>query len=143
MNNRIQFFSEDTSFSLKQKQKVRGWISSSIRSERREPWYINFIFCSDNYLFELNKTYLKHTTLTDVITFPYEAGEGTVSGDIFISIERVAENALKFGERFEDELHRVMIHGVLHLIGYDDKPLTKKARMTALEDRYLKLFHTE
>lgn len=137
MNRRIQFFSEDIAFTLKKKQKLREWITDVIRNENRRPWYINFIFCSDNYLLDLNKTFLKHTTLTDVITFPYEEKQDTVSGDIFISVERVAENALKFGEKFEDELHRVMVHGVLHLLGYEDKSPAMKEKMTSIENFYL------
>ncbi|HSN49653.1 MAG TPA: rRNA maturation RNase YbeY [Bacteroidales bacterium] len=137
MNSKIQFFSEDTAFNLKGKLRLRKWIQEVIASEQKKPWYINFIFCSDVYLLELNKTYLKHSTFTDVITFPYEENETTVSGDIFISIERVEDNAFTYGESFDRELHRVMIHGVLHLLGYEDKSADKKKEMTAREDLYL------
>lgn len=140
MNRRIQFFTEDSDFVLKKKQKIREWITSVIKRENQKPWYINYIFCSDPYLLELNKTFLRHSTLTDIITFPDEENPGTVSGDIFISIERVAENALKYGEHFDDELHRVMVHGVLHLLGYGDKAEQQKKEMTAKEDFYLSTF---
>lgn len=137
MNSKIQFFSEDTSFNLKGKLRLRKWIQDVIASEKKKPWYINFIFCSDAYLLDLNKTYLKHFTYTDVITFPYQENEETVSGDIFISIERITENAFTFGESFDRELARVMVHGVLHLLGYEDKSGDKKKEMTAREDHYL------
>lgn len=137
MNNKIQFFSEDTEFVLKKKTILRKWFSEVFSAENKKPWYINFIFCSDKYLLDLNKTFLKHNTYTDVITFPYEGENELISGDIFISVERVADNALGFGDPFEKELHRVMVHGVLHLLGYDDKNKLKKEEMTRMEDKYL------
>jgi probable rRNA maturation factor len=135
----IQFFNEDTAFRLKGKASIRKWLNHVIRSENKKPWYINFIFCSDAYLLDLNKTYLDHSTLTDILTFPYEEDEETISGDIFISIERVRENAKEYRQEFEMELKRVMVHGILHLIGYSDKGKKEKARMTAKEDFYLGL----
>jgi rRNA maturation RNase YbeY len=135
----IQFFSEDIRFTLKNRSVLRKWLNSVIRKENKKPWYINFIFCSDNYLLELNKTYLNHSTLTDIITFPYNDDPKTISGDIFISIERVRENAKEFNQEFDLELKRVMVHGVLHLIGYSDKGKKNKEAMTAKEDHYLEL----
>jgi probable rRNA maturation factor len=133
----IQFFSEGIPFTLKNRSAVRKWLNDVIRSEDKKPWYINFIFCRDDYLLELNKTYLNHSTLTDIITFPYNDNPETVSGDIYISIERVRENATKYRQEFNQELKRVMVHGVLHLIGYSDKRKKEKAQMTAKEDFHL------
>ena len=139
MSTPIQFFSEGISFTLKDKTGIRKWLNSVIREEQKIPWYINFIFCGDEYLFELNKTYLKHQTLTDILTFPYEQDADEISGDIFISIDRVIENASEFDQEFNQELKRVIVHGVLHLIGYSDGGKNKKL-MTAKEDYYLSKF---
>jgi probable rRNA maturation factor len=137
VSSSIQFFSEGIPFTLKNKTSIRKWLNVVVREENKKPWYINFIFCSDEYLFELNKTYLKHETLTDIITFPYQEDINTISGDIFISIDRVKENATKFRQDLEKELHRVMVHGVLHLIGYSDHGKKKKEIMTEREDHFL------
>lgn len=135
----IQFFSEGAVFPLKHKIKVRNWICRVIAAEKKEPWYINFVFCTDDYLVELNKTYLKQITLTDVITFNFSEDPRLISGDIYISIERVKENSELLMEKFENELYRVMIHGILHLIGYPDKSKAEKENMTMLEDKYLSM----
>jgi len=135
----IQFFSEGTGFSLKHKTAVRTWICKVISAEKKEPWYINFVFCTDDYLFELNRTFLKRVTLTDVITFNFSDVPANISGDIYISIERVRENAELFLQKFENELYRVMIHGILHLIGHPDKTKAEKEKMTIMEDKYLAL----
>jgi probable rRNA maturation factor len=137
VSSAIQFFSEGISFILKNKTGIRKWLNVVIREEKKNPWYINFIFCSDEYLLELNKTYLHHETLTDILTFPYQDDPDTISGDIFISIDRVMENAAEFRQDFEKELQRVMVHGVLHLIGYSDHGKKKKKIMTEREDHYL------
>jgi len=133
----IQFFSEGIPFTLKNKTGISKWLNVVIREEKKKPWYLNFIFCSDEYLLELNKTYLRHETLTDILTFPYQDNPDTISGDIFISIDRVMENAAEFRQDFEKELQRVMVHGVLHLIGYSDHGKKKKKIMTEREDHYL------
>jgi rRNA maturation RNase YbeY len=99
---------------------------------------LNYIFCTDNYLLQINNDYLKHNTLTDIITFDYTEGK-MVSGEVFISVERVRENAALFSGSFKDELHRVMIHGILHLCGHKDKTPSAKKEMTAQEDYYLSL----
>jgi rRNA maturation RNase YbeY len=135
----IQFFSEGISFTLKNKTGIRKWLIQVISEEQKRPWYINFIFCKDEYLLELNKTYLKHQTLTDILTFPYEQDTEEISGDIFISIDRVIENAAEFNQEFGQELKRVIVHGVLHLIGYSDEGKNKKS-MTEREDYYLGKF---
>lgn len=135
----IRFFTEDISFILKQKSAIRNWIDLTIRSESYRLKELNFIFCSDAYLLEMNQGYLNHDTFTDIITFDNSEEEGRIIGDIFISVERVRENAITFGVSETNELHRVMIHGVLHLLGYADKGKEKKAQMTDKENQYLSL----
>jgi rRNA maturation RNase YbeY len=138
----IQFFREEIPFILKDKIHIRRWLDSVILEEKKKPWYINIILTNDEYLFELNKTYLQHETFTDILTFPYqEEDKNIISGDIFISINRVKENASIFKQDFEMELRRVMVHGVLHLIGYNDKGKKEKELMTKKEDYYLEKFN--
>lgn len=119
-------------------QSIKDWIESAIVDENLKPGDINYIFCDDAYLLEKNIKYLKHNTLTDIISFDYTMGK-LISGDIFISVERVKENAVSFKTNFIDELHRVMIHGVLHYCGYNDKSEEEKVQMRAKEDYYLSL----
>ncbi len=134
----ISFFSEDIVFNLSQKQKIREWINKAVREEGfRRVSELNFIFCSDNYLLDINKQYLDHDTYTDIVTFDSSEKEGVIAGDIFISVDRVRENALKFSVSEIDELHRVIIHGVLHLCGYRDKKKEEKALMRKKENEYL------
>ena len=114
------------------------WITTTITEENYQTDYVDYIFCDDNYLGKINYKYLKHKTLTDIITFNYNDGN-LISGDIFISIERVRENANAYSDSFRNELHRVMIHGVLHLCGYNDKTNDEKAIMRQKEDYYLSL----
>lgn len=135
--SKISFFSEDISFTLKDKTKVRNWIQSAIRAEGYSTGTLNFIFCSDSYLLTINQQYLNHDTYTDIITFDTSEEENKIEGDIFISIERVRENAKQFNTQTADELHRVIIHGVLHLLGYKDKSKKDKDLMTQKEDQYL------
>jgi len=136
----IRFFSEDIPFTLKNKTGRRKWLNSVIREETKKNRDINFIFCSDEYLLGLNKTYLQHNTFTDILTFPYPDVENSLSGDIFISIERVRENASMYHQDFEKELMRVMVHGLLHLIGYSDHELRDKGIMTERENHYLEKY---
>ncbi|MCL7988688.1 rRNA maturation RNase YbeY [Sphingobacterium sp. lm-10] len=134
----ITFFVEEIDFTLKQKQKIRQWIGDTIKAEGfGRVGELNFIFCSDAYLLEINKQYLNHDTFTDIVTFDSSEEEHVVSGDIFISVDRIQENAQKFDVPESDELHRVIIHGVLHLCGYLDKKAEDKKLMTAKEDHYL------
>jgi rRNA maturation RNase YbeY len=133
----INFFNEDISFKLKQKGLVRNWIRNTIISENHRLKLLNFIFCSDAYLLNINKQYLNHDTYTDIITFDNSDVELEIAGDIFISVERVRENAKELGLNDTDELHRVIIHGTLHLLGYSDKSKSLKAQMTDKEDLYL------
>lgn len=133
----IWFFNEDVQFALKQKRLIRNWIKNTIISEGHQLQELNYIFCSDAFLLSMNMEYLKHDTLTDIITFDNSESALKISGDIFISIERVRENALKYQVAERDELHRVMIHGALHLLGYQDKRKADKSIMTQKEDFYL------
>ncbi len=134
----INYFTEELDYRLRGKNKLREWVSAAIDKEGLETGVINYIFCSDKYLLKINEDYLQHFDFTDVITFDYSAEE-LISGDIFISIDRIKENAQQFKQKFTDELHRVMIHGVLHLMGYKDKSPSDKSEMTAKEDYYLSL----
>ncbi|MCF8239522.1 MAG: rRNA maturation RNase YbeY [Saprospiraceae bacterium] len=131
----VFFDAEDVDFSLPDEAVSSAWLLEAIRDEERTAGVISIIFCSDEYLHQMNVQYLDHDTLTDVITFPYS--DELISGDIFISIDRVAENAIGHSISFLHEMHRVMVHGVLHLIGYHDDDPEKKAAMREREDHYL------
>ena len=134
----ISFFNEDVDYKIKDKQKLRQWIASTVANEGGgRVGELNFIFCSDAYLLEINKKYLDHDTYTDIVTFDSSEKDGVIAGDIFISIDRTKENASKFDVSERDELHRVIIHGVLHLCGYLDKKKEDKALMTEKENEYL------
>jgi len=133
----VFFFEEDIKFKPKNKTALRDWIKDAIIAEGARLEELNYIFCSDNYLIELNRQYLDHDTYTDIITFNNSETEGLISGDIFISVERIRENAAKFSTSETNELHRVIIHGVLHLLGYKDKSKANKELMTQKEDQYL------
>jgi probable rRNA maturation factor len=133
----IQFFEEDISYKLKNKTLVRQWIKDTIVAEGFKLKELTYVFCSDAYLLPMNQQYLDHDTYTDIITFDNSAVEGDIVGDIFISVERVRENAAKFNITETDELHRVIIHGALHLLGYTDKSVVTKKKMTQKEDEYL------
>lgn len=138
MSSSITFHSEDIDFHLVNEKKRIKWIKDSIKNEAKSVGEISYIFCSDEYLHKMNLEYLNHDTYTDIITFDYTE-ENIVSGDIFISIDRVKENAIKFKTVFENELSRVIIHGVLHLMGYKDKTPQQKEQMRTKEDFYLTL----
>lgn len=135
--NKIIFNTEDIDFQLVKKKILRGWIESTVEKEGRKLGGLGYIFCSDDYLHKLNIEYLNHDTLTDVITFPY--ADNPVEGDIFISIDRVRDNARDLNLTFERELHRVMIHGVLHLCGYRDETDEEEALIRQKEDECLKV----
>jgi rRNA maturation RNase YbeY len=137
----ITFNNQDISFTLKNKILLKKWINTVIEQKSRKTGNINFSFCSDHFLLDINKKYLNHNTFTDIITFDYskQSPKQVISGDIFISINRIEENAKKFSKTFGNELHRVMIHGVLHLLGYTDKTKLSKAEMTKQEDLCLQI----
>lgn len=133
----ITFFEEDITYKLKHKTSVRQWITETIHAEGYKLKELNYIFCTDDYLLQINRQYLDHDTYTDIITFDNSAIEKLIVGDIFISIDRIRENATKFNVSETDELHRVIIHGALHLLGYKDKTAVTKQKMTKKEDFYL------
>lgn len=137
----ILFHEEDISFTLPNEQDFIKWIQAVIESQSCHLQQLNYIFCSDAALLKVNLEYLDHDTYTDIITFPY-ASTPDIEGDIFISIDRIRENASKFGQSFEKELMRVMIHGVLHLCGYGDKSEEEQQIMRAKEDEAIALFPT-
>lgn len=129
-------FNNVIDFNLENKNEVSEWISSTILHENLKEGELNYIFCSDEYLLDKNVKFLNHNTLTDIISFDYTVGK-LISGDIFISIERVLENSQTFNVSFTDELHRVMIHGILHYCGYKDTSPEQKEEMRAKENFYL------
>ena len=134
----ISYFFEDTDFLFKKKTINNKWLKLVAESEIRRVGQINIIFCSDNYILDINQQYLQHDYFTDIITFDYCEGD-VLSGDLFISVDTVRENAIDYGTEFEDELNRVIVHGVLHLIGYDDHCEEDIAQMRKKEDYYLSL----
>jgi len=134
----INYCSEDVSSPKIQKRKINSWIKETITSEEKTPGDISFIFCSDAYLLKVNNQYLNHDYYTDIITFDY-VENNIISGDIFISCDRVKENAAEYKTGFENELSRIIIHGVLHLLGFKDKNKKDKLLMTQKEDFYLKV----
>ena len=132
----IAFFTQDTDFRFKGKRLTSNWLKQVAVAEGRSVGDISIIFCSDNYLLDVNKKYLQHDYFTDIITFDYCEGS-VLSGDLFISVDSVRENASFYGASFEDELNRVIVHGVLHLIGYDDHTDEEIAVMRSKENTYL------
>jgi probable rRNA maturation factor len=133
----ITFHEEDISYKLKNKTAVRKWITDTIVAEGYKLSELTYIFCTDEYLLQINRQYLDHDTYTDIITFDNSEEDGVIVGDIFISIDRIRENAGKFNVTEAHELHRVLIHGALHLLGYKDKTPGDKKKMTLKEDFYL------
>ena len=132
----ILFFNEDIDVKLPNQKRITQWIIDTIKSEDYNPGQINIIFTSDKYLLSINKQYLSHNYFTDIITFDY-CQDKTIHGDIFISIETVENNSIRFGVSFKGELLRVIIHGVLHLIGYNDQNDHDKSTMRKKENEYL------
>lgn len=135
----VEFFSQDIPFKIRAPRKTATWIKEVVRRENKHLGQLNYIFCSDEYLLQVNRQYLNHHTYTDIITFDNTDIPGVIEGDIFISVERVRENASERQIQFQDELHRVLVHGVLHLVGYSDKSPRQKSAMRKKEDAYLSL----
>jgi rRNA maturation RNase YbeY len=135
-------FNYETDFTLDNESIYEDWISRIVDSEGFELGEINYIFCDDEYLHKINVEYLNHDTLTDIISFDYSVGN-ILQGDIFISVERVADNAKDFKVAFDNELKRVLSHGVLHYCGYKDKSPADVAIMRKKEDEKIKMFHVE
>lgn len=135
----INFFNEGISYTLRNKTGLRSWLMKCASAEKKKIAALNYIFCSDKYLKKINKQYLNHNYFTDIITFSTsEPGDKTINGDIYISIDRVKENAATYGVRINEELRRVMAHGLLHLSGYGDKSEKEKKLMRKKEDDCLK-----
>jgi len=130
-------FHKQTDFQLEDQERIANWLTSLVISEGKELGELAYIFCNDEYLHDLNVRFLNHDTLTDVIGFDNTMGD-LVGGEIYISVDRVADNAKEFNELFKDELHRVMAHGVLHFCGFPDKDPEEARLMREKEDEYLK-----
>lgn len=134
----VSYHFEDTSFSFKYRTRTRRWLKIVAESEIRKIGELSIIFCSDNYILDVNNKFLGHDYFTDIITFDYCEGD-VLSGDLFISVDTVRENAMEYGTEFDNELSRVIVHGLLHLIGYDDHTEDEKKLMRKKEDYYLSL----
>lgn len=135
-------FNYECTFTLDNEDSYTAWLSAVIVSENRKEGEINYIFCNDEYLHKINLEYLNHDTLTDIISFDYSVGN-ELNGDIFISIERVQDNANDFKVTFEQEFKRVLAHGILHYCGYKDKSDSESLLMRTKEDEKISLFHVE
>ena len=135
----ISFSNLEAGFQLSNPIGTKEWLKNTILAEGKITGEIHFVFCDDNYLLGINSEFLKHNTLTDIITFSNSENPTTISGDIFISIERVTDNATTLNNTFDEELSRVLVHGILHLVGYNDHTPDEKRNMRAKEDYYLHL----
>jgi rRNA maturation RNase YbeY len=135
-------FNYETEFTLENEGAISNWISNVIKSENKKEGEINYIFCDDEYLLQINQEHLQHDYYTDIISFDYTVGN-EINGDIFISIERVKDNAVDFNVTFEGELKRVLVHGILHYCGYKDKSESDELLMRSKEDEKLAMFHVE
>lgn len=134
----VRYFCEDIKFEFKNKQLNNRWLKMVAGSEVKKLGDVTIIFCSDNYILDVNMRYLQHDYFTDIITFDYCEGN-VLSGDLFISIDTVRENAAEYGAEFDEELHRVIVHGLLHLIGYDDRTPEEEMEIHRKEDYYLSI----
>ena len=135
-------FNYESEFTLENEEAIVAWLSAVIVSENKTEGEINYIFCNDEYLHKINLEYLNHDTLTDIISFDYTMGN-EISGDVFVSVERVLDNSKDYKTSFDDELKRVLVHGVLHYCGYKDKGEVDEALMRSKEDEKLAMFHVE
>lgn len=135
-------FNYETDFTLDNEEAIAAWLTNVITSENKKEGEINYIFCDDEYLHKINLEYLNHDTLTDIISFDYTMGN-EISGDVFVSVERVKDNAKDFNVVFDEELKRVLVHGVLHYCGYKDKGEAEELLMRSKEDEKIALFHVE
>lgn len=135
-------FNYESEFTLENEEAIASWLSAVIISENKTEGEINYIFCDDEYLHKINLEYLNHDTLTDIISFDYTMGN-EISGDVFVSIERVLDNSKDYNTSFDNELKRVLVHGILHYCGYKDKAEADEALMRSKEDEKLVMFHVE
>ena len=140
MKSSIRFIFEDVSFSLPSRTLLKQWISICVSTDNKSIDELNIVFCSDAYLLDINRKFLSHDYLTDIITFPYSATKEPIKAEMFISYDRIKENAKDFDVARLTELHRVIAHGVSHLLGYPDKTKKQKEVMKAKEDYFLTLF---
>ena len=135
-------FNYETDFILENEEAISNWLSKVIASESKKEGEINYIFCNDDYLHKINIEHLSHDTLTDIISFDYSVGNELI-GDVFVSVERVKDNAIDFDVTFEEELKRVLVHGILHYCGYKDKTVKDAEMMRSKEDEKIAMFHVE
>ena len=135
-------FNYETDFNLDNEEALAAWLGNVITSENKKEGEINYIFCDDEYLHKINLEYLNHDTLTDIISFDYSMGS-ELHGDVFVSVERVKDNASDFNVSFEEELKRVLVHGILHYCGYKDKGESEELLMRVKEDEKIAMFHVE
>ncbi len=136
------YFNYENDFVLENEEVISSWLEAVIASEKKKLGEINYIFCDDEYLHKINLEYLSHDTLTDIISFDYSVGS-ELNGDIFISVERVLENASDFNTEFNDELKRVLVHGILHYCGFKDKSEEDEQLMRSKEDEKIQMFHVK
>ena len=134
----ISYYFQDTDFKFRDRRRTNEWLKLAAESEIRRIGYMSIIFCSDNYVIDINQKYHQHDYFTDIITFDYCEGD-RLSGDLFISVDSVRENSVEFGTEFKDELNRVIIHGLLHLVGYDDHTEKDIKLMRSKDNYYLSL----
>lgn len=139
----IHFFKEKVLFRFSKKEQIIQWLSSTASKEGFKIRNLNYIFCSDAHILKMNKDYLGHNYFTDIITFDNGIEKKIIEGDIYISVDTVKNNSVRFNTTFNDELHRVMIHGLLHLLGYKDKKENEKSKMRMTEDKYLAYFKSK
>ena len=135
-------FNYETDFNLENEEAVTSWLGKVITSENKKEGEINYIFCDDEYLHKINVEYLNHDTLTDIISFDYSMGN-ELHGDVFVSVERIKDNASDFNVSFEEELKRVLVHGILHYCGYKDKAETEELLMRSKENEKIAMFHVK
>ena len=136
----IHFFSEEIKFTLREKLNRKRWLKKIATNAGFKIKELNYVFCSDEYLYQMNRDYLKHDSYTDIITFDNSEKKGDIEGDIFVSIDRVRENAKTHNQEVETEMNRVLAHGLLHLMGYKDKTLEEVALMRLKEEESIKLY---
>lgn len=134
----IQFFNADSTYILRGKTALKTYVSTQVKKEAKKDIVLTYVFCSDKYLLDINKRFLQHDYYTDIITFPLGNSKEVIEGEIYISIDRVRDNAKTLGVAFTEELHRVLFHGVLHLLGYKDKSKAQEKEMRKMEDKWLK-----
>ena len=136
----ITYQSQDTNFSLKNRRLISQWIKTVIAKHNKQLGNVSYIFCSNSFILDLNQKYLNHNYFTDIITFDY-CSDNIIEGDIFISVDTVKDNSTRFNTNFNDELLRVIIHGVLHLIGFNDKTKKQQKQMRSMEDEALSIYY--